>query len=168
MQIPVIETERFILREFRHNTDFESYAGFYASAETRYYGGPLNREAAWRAAAAMMGHWIIRGYGPWAVEEKSSADFCGIVGLWNPEGWPAPEITWGIINSKQRLGIAAEAAVRARRYAFETLHWDNVYSCISSENTASIQLAIKLGATLDRTIESKTRGTVRIYKHSHD
>jgi len=110
MDIPVLETPRLILREFREETDFDAYADFYGSDIAKYYGGPLDRKMAWRAAAAMMGHWIIRGYGAWAVEEKATKEFCGIVGLWNPEGWPKPEITWAVIPSKQRTGFAFEAA----------------------------------------------------------
>ena len=166
MKIPILETDRLILREFREETDFDSYAEFYSSDLTKYYGGPLDRSAAWRAAAAMMGHWIIRGYGAWAVEEKSTGDFCGLVGLWNPEGWPEREITWAIIESKQGRGIAVEAALRSRDYAYDTLGWDSVYSCISAENNASVSLAEKLGATLDRKTDSKTRGTVLVYRHA--
>lgn len=167
MIIPIIETERLILREFRNSTDFEPYAKFYSSEETKYYGGPLDRSSAWRAAAAMMGHWVIRGYGAWAVEEKSTGDFCGIVGLWNPEGWPEREITWAVVKDKQGRGIAAEAAKRSRTYAYEILGWDHVYSCISAENIGSIRLAEKLGAKLDRKIMSQSRGEVLIYRHSH-
>ena len=79
MRFPIIETERLLLREFRDSTDFEPYAEFYSSDLTKYYGGPFDRSAAWRAAAAMMGHRVIRGYGAWAVEEKSTGDICGIV-----------------------------------------------------------------------------------------
>ena len=63
-QIPVIETERLVLREFREDTDFEPYANFYASDLTKYYGGPLDRSGAWRAAAAMMGHWSSEATAP--------------------------------------------------------------------------------------------------------
>lgn len=166
MKIPIIQTLRLTLREFKEETDFESYASFYSSEETKYYGGPLDRAAAWRAAAAMMGHWVIRGYGAWAVEEKASGEFCGIVGLWNPEGWPAREITWAIVEHKQGSGIALEAAQRSRTYAYETLGWDSVYSCISEKNVASIRLAEKLGATLDRKVEHGARGTVLVYRHA--
>ena len=166
-KIPELETERLILREFRHATDFDAYAEFYASERTRFYGGPLDRSAAWRAAATMMGHWVLRGYGAWAVEEKSSGDFCGIVGLWFPEEWPEREITWSVIESKQGRGIAAEAAIRSKSYAMETLGWPAVYSCISSENTSSIRLAEKLGAKLERKIRDPTRGLIFVYKHSN-
>lgn len=167
MQIPIIETERLVLREFRNKTDFEPYAYFYASDLTKFYGGPLDRSAAWRAAAAMMGHWVIRGYGAWAVEEKLTGDFCGIVGLWFPEGWPEREITWGIVECKQGMGFAAEAAIRSRAYAYEILGWDKVFSCIAAENTASIRLAEKLGATLDREIEHETRGNILVFRHAN-
>lgn len=166
MQIPIIETERLILRSFQDDTDFESYANFYASDATKFYGGPLDRAMAWRAAAAMMGHWVIRGFGAWAVEEKATGDFCGIVGLWYPEGWPEREVTWAIVEEKQGMGIATEAALRSRTYAYETLHWDSVFSCISAENYASVGLAEKLGATLDRKIEHDSRGSILVYKHA--
>jgi len=166
MKIPSIETERLILREFKESTDFEPYAAFYSSDMTKYYGGPLDREAAWRAAAAMMGHWIIKGYGVWAVEQKSTGDFCGMVGLWNPEGWPEREISWAIVEHKQGLGIAAEAAIRSKIYAYETMGWDSVYSCIRAENVASIRLAEKLGATVEREIQHAIRGQVLVYRHS--
>jgi hypothetical protein len=30
---------------------------------------------------AEIGHWFIRGYGFWAVEEKATGAYCGQVGL---------------------------------------------------------------------------------------
>jgi len=165
-EIPSIESERLIFREFRQEKDFDTYADFYATEQTRYYGGPLDRSTSWRAAATMMGHWIIRGFGAWAVEEKITGDFCGIIGLWYPEGWPEREITWSIVPGKQGKGLAHEGALRARQYAYETLGWDKVYSCISEGNLASIGLAEKLGAEIEREQEHSTRGKFLIYRHA--
>ena len=165
VKIPTIESTRLIFREFREDRDFDAYARFYATEQTKYYGGPLSRSLAWRAAATMMGHWIIRGFGAWAVEEKATGDFCGIVGLWHPEGWPEREITWSIVPEKQGQGFAYEGAIRARQYAYETLGWEIVHSCILDGNVASIGLAKKLEATLERQEEHPTRGTFLIYRH---
>ncbi len=44
--------------------------------------------------SAEIGHWTLRGYGFWAVEETASGAYCGQVGLWNPEGWAEAEIGW--------------------------------------------------------------------------
>ena len=72
-------------------------AAFYASPISSFYGGPCDREDAWRKFAAYPGHWALRGFGPWAIEEKSSGAFVGLSGLWFPEGWYAPEITWALV-----------------------------------------------------------------------
>lgn len=167
-EIPTIETKRLILREFQEDRDFDAYAKFYATEQTKYYGGPLDRSLAWRAAAAMMGHWIMRGFGTWAVEEKATGDFCGMIGLWHPEGWPEREITWSIVPEKQGKGIAYEGALRARQYAYETLRWDSVFSCILDGNDASIGLAEKLGAKLVRKERHPSRGTFLVYRHTTD
>lgn len=164
-KIPRLETERLILRAFCEETDFEAYASFYASDRTRYYGGPLDRQGAWRAAAAMMGHWIIRGYGNWAVEEKATGDFCGLVGLWYPEGWPEAEVGWSMIEEKGGKGFATEAAIRARDYAYDTLGWDRLVSCIDPDNASSIRLAERLGATLDYEAQHPTRDRFLVYAH---
>ena len=163
--IPTLETERLLLRAFRLETDFDAYAAFYESDITQYYGGPLNREQSWRTIASMMGHWLLRGYGPWAVEEKTSGAFCGLVGLYNPEGWPEREITWAIIEAKQRQGFAREAAQRAKRYARDELGWDSVASCIAAGNVASIELAKKMGAHLHRKAAHPRHGEMLIFRH---
>ncbi|MHA7859257.1 MAG: GNAT family N-acetyltransferase [Henriciella sp.] len=166
IEIPVLETERLVMRAFREETDFEAYAAFYASDVTRYYGGPLTREQSWRTIASMMGHWILRGYGPWAVEEKATGDFCGIVGLYNPEAWPEREITWAIIEPKQRRGFATEAAERAKAYAIQVLNWRTVSSCIASGNQGSIRLAEKMGASLHGRLHHERHGEMLIYRHA--
>ena len=165
-EIPVLETERLVLRAFNEETDFEAYAKFYESDVTRYYGGPLAREQSWRTIASMMGHWILRGYGPWAVEEKATGDFCGIVGLYNPEGWPEREITWAIIEPKQRRGFAKEAAERAKAYALTQLGWKTIASCIAVDNAGSIKLAEKMGATLHDRLQHVRHGDMLIYRHT--
>jgi hypothetical protein len=43
--------------------------------------------------ACLLGHWYLRGYGPYAVGEKSSSRVLGSVGLFYPNDWPEPEIT---------------------------------------------------------------------------
>jgi RimJ/RimL family protein N-acetyltransferase len=93
MTIPEFETPRLKLRAFR-NEDFEPMAMFYASEVSRPYGGPCSRDEAWRKFAVYSGHWVLRGYGPWALEAKDSGQFVGLCGLWFPEGFPEPEISW--------------------------------------------------------------------------
>lgn len=146
---PVIETERLILRPNRPE-DFDAYAAFYATDRARLRGGVKTRAQAWIQFAAEIGHWSLRGYGFWAVENKAAGAYCGQVGLWNPEGWAEPEIGWLMMEGFEGKGYAHEAALRARAYAYDTLGWTRAASCISEGNDRSIRLAERMGATFDR------------------
>ena len=164
MPVPVLETERLVLRDFR-DEDFGPMAGFYADPVSSFYGGPCGREDAWRKFAVYPGHWALRGYGPWALEEKSTGEFVGLSGLWFPEGWPEPEITWALVPAHHGKGYATEAARRALIAAYEDFDWPTAVSVVALANTASARVAEQLGATLDGTVENPY-GTAAVYRHA--
>ena len=68
-----LDTERLRLRMFR-DADLEAYAAMSADPEVMRYlgatGQPLTRQEAWRQMAMFLGHWQLRGYGVWAMEDK--------------------------------------------------------------------------------------------------
>jgi len=147
-----LDTPRLRLRQFVA-ADLDDYAALCADAEVmRYVGdhGPLSREDAWRQLAMLVGHWTLRGYGMWAVEEIGSGAFVGRVGLHYPEGWPEPEIGWALARHYWGRGYAFEAATAALRVAFATLDWARAVSLISPPNLRSIRLAERLGARFER------------------
>ncbi|MEO0360220.1 MAG: GNAT family N-acetyltransferase [Pseudomonadota bacterium] len=161
---PTIRTERLTIRPNRPE-DFEAYAAFYASNRALLRGGIKSRADAWIQFAAEIGHWSLRGYGFWAVEETASGAYCGQVGLWNPEGWAAPEVGWLMMEGFEGKGYAYEAAVRSRAYAYETLGWDEVASCIADGNDRSIRLAERMGARLRERTPREGRPDHLVYIH---
>jgi RimJ/RimL family protein N-acetyltransferase len=150
MDFPVLETERLILRMWR-NEDFEAYAEMCADPDVmRYLGGKtMTRLEAWRHMGFMVGHWMLRGYGHFAVEEKSSGGFIGRIGFLNPEGWPGFEIGWTLARDCWGRGYAIEGARRALEYAFVELDRPHVISLIHPDNRASISVAERLGEKLE-------------------
>ena len=89
-----LETGRLVLRLFR-DSDTDSYAEMVADPDVmRFLDKPVSRQEAWRNMAMVLGHWQLRGYGMWAVEEKESGEMVGRVGCWRPEGWPGLEVGW--------------------------------------------------------------------------
>src|SRR5947209_1983705 len=133
-----LETERLTLRMFRES-DFELYAAMCGDAETMRYigdGQPLPRHIAWRNLALMVGHWSLRGYGLWAVEERSSGVLVGRIGFWNPEGWPDFELGWMLRRGFWGQGYATEAARAALQVAFTQLNRPHVISLIHPDNAA--------------------------------
>jgi RimJ/RimL family protein N-acetyltransferase len=116
----------------------------------RYLGGKtLDRVAAWRHMAFLVGHWQLRGYGYYAVEEKATGDFIGRVGFTNQTGWPGFELGWTIAPEYQGRGFATEAARMLLRYAFEELNQAHVISLIHRDNTPSRKVAEKLGEQVE-------------------
>ncbi|MEO8193273.1 MAG: GNAT family N-acetyltransferase [Gemmatimonadales bacterium] len=150
MTIPVIETERMILREFREE-DFPAYEKLAADiAVMRYLGGKTqNTVEAWRHMAFLVGHWTLKGYGYWAAEEKGTGQFIGRIGFSNPAGWPGFELGWTIAPSHQGKGLASEGARRLLQYAFTELDRSHVISLIHPDNTPSRRVAEKLGETIE-------------------
>ena len=159
-----LDTERLRLRQWRQE-DIEPFAEFCANPATaRFMGGTCGRDEAWRRMAMFLGHWALRGYGNWVLEDKASGAFAGYAGLWNPLGWPEPEIMWGLQAAFQGRGLATEAARAARGYAYRGLGWTTAVSYIAPQNFPSQRVAARLGAALEKSIE--LRGSpVGVFRH---
>ena len=65
-----IETERLILRQFR-DTDWIDLHQYYSSEEATIFtvGRGYAEAETWDITCTMIGHWHVRGYGPYAVED---------------------------------------------------------------------------------------------------
>ncbi len=141
-----IETERLILRPPQAQ-DFDAYAANMADAGAAHFiGGPQVREVAWRGFLASAGAWMIQGYSMFSVIEKSSGQWIGRLGPWFPEGWPGPEIGWGLARSAWGKGYAHEATVASIDWTFEHLGWTEMIHSIHPANQASQALARRLGS----------------------
>jgi RimJ/RimL family protein N-acetyltransferase len=141
-----IETERLILR-LPQAGDFDAYAELMGDEEaTRYIGGHMPRAAAWRKFLQMPGAWAIQGFAMFSLIEKSSGEWIGQAGPWQPEGWPGTEVGWSIRRSSWGKGYAHEAAVAAIDWTFDNLGWSDVIHSIQPPNRASITLAERLGS----------------------
>src|SRR6476659_2064690 len=147
---PELETERLRFRMFRED-DFAIYEKWCANMDImRYLGGKtVERIEAWRHMAYLVGHWALKGYGYYAVEEKSTGRLVGRVGFTNCAGWPDFELGWTIVPEFQGRGYATEGATMMLRYAFEELDRPHVVSLIHPDNTPSRRVAEKLGESVE-------------------
>jgi len=151
IQIPALSTERLLLRPFR-DEDLDAYAAICSDPEVMRYlgdGKPLSRADAWRQMALISGHWHLRGYGMWAVEETQTGMLTGRIGFWRPEGWPGFELGWLLGRGWWGRGYATEGARATLSFAFETLGQKHVISLIHPENRASRRVAERLGERVE-------------------
>lgn len=162
---PELESERLRLRQFREE-DLDRLAEAYADPQVAHFiGGVQERPDAWRRMAMFMGHWELRGYGFWAVEEKSSGSFAGSVGLWKPEGWPEVEVGYWLCSDMHGRGYATEAVLMSRQHAYEALGMTTLVSNIHPDNKASIAVAERCGAVLEGKGVLPKYGEHLIYRH---
>lgn len=146
--------------------DFDPLAAFYASDRSRFVGGPQTAELTWRTLATEVGHWHLRGYGRFAVEERSSGKLCGIIGPFYPLGFPEPELGWDLMNGFEGKGYATEAARAVRDYVYGTLGMTTLISLIAHGNTGSEAVARRLGCVEEPEVFTHERwGELRVFRH---
>ena len=150
LTIPTLETERLILRPFREDDVGALFAVSQDPEVVRFIGDrrvPTLQES-WRAVAGWIGHWAMRGYGQWAIEERSSERFVGRAGIINPAEWPGPEVGYLLGRNWWGRGYATEAASAAMNWGFDQVGFDELISLIDPDNAASIAVATRLGESL--------------------
>ena len=149
-----IETDRLILRVFQ-DEDWRDLHEYYSDEIATRFTLPrkLSQLETWLYMCGMIGHWRIRGYGPYAVEEKVSGKVLGLVGFWYPNKWPSPEIKWALARQHWGKGFASEAARAVQRAGREYIPDISLISLIHQENVASINLAVAIGAKHEKDIQ---------------
>jgi RimJ/RimL family protein N-acetyltransferase len=150
--IPELQTERLRLRGWTA-ADVDAWQRICSDRQTMRYigdGSPMPPGRAWHAIAHLLGHWVLRGYGLWAVDDAASGELLGRVGLYHPDDWPGLELGWLIDRTHWGQGLATEAARAAAAWAFQELQVPRLISLIQPANLASVRVAQNLGATHDR------------------
>ena len=116
-------------------------------------GQTLGRVDAWRQVAMIIGHWELRGFGLWAVEERATGHLIGRIGCHEPEGWPGFELGYALARDAWGRGYAREGAAAALAFARQDLGRDTIISLIRPANRASIAVAEHFGARRTGSVE---------------
>ncbi len=166
MEIPTLETERLRLVEpAAHH--FDAFAALLADPVFVDALGLklMDRNESYRHFCAMIGHWHLRGWGNFIVEEKTTGRFVGRVGINDWEGWPEPELGWWTLPAAWGHGYAPEAARAVLDFVRRNHSRRRLISLIRASNARSLRVAEKLGAGYEKDIEF-LGSPARVYVHS--
>jgi RimJ/RimL family protein N-acetyltransferase len=150
--VPVLETERLILRGHRIE-DFDACLALWTDPDsTQFIGGkPSTREEVWARMLRYVGHWRLQGFGYWVVVEKATGRFVGEVGFGNfkrdiePSLDGMPEIGWVLAPPQHGKGYATEAAQAAIAWAEGHFGPVRTACIIAPDNAPSIRVAERCG-----------------------
>jgi RimJ/RimL family protein N-acetyltransferase len=149
--VPELRTERLRMRAFRYD-DHGRWADVMADPAVGAGLGKPNGftpHEAWQDMSIVGGHWQLRGFGHWALEDADTGELVGRTGLYHPPDWPGMEVGWTVAREHWGKGLAHEAARAACRWAHEELGAGHILSLIRADNAQSIRVAEKLGETLE-------------------
>lgn len=167
IDIPVLTTERLTLRA-PSLLGMDSFLTFMRSDRAKFVGqnADLAPFQAWAAVSNMIGHWTLRGYGLWMIHDRTTDEVIGHCGLLHWYDWPEAELAYCLYDARHEgHGNITEAARAALPYAANTFGMDRVCSYIAPENSASLSVANRLGATFEQNIDLRGE-PAGVYRHT--
>lgn len=145
----MLQTQRLFLRQWKE-ADYDTFANMCANAEVmRYFPKTLDRNESDAMADRITSLIEEKGWGFWAVEERSSGAFAGFVGLHQVKDdlpcAPSVEIGWRLAQGFWGRGLAAEAALACLQFGFEKLKLPEVVSFTTRSNVRSQTVMQRIG-----------------------
>jgi [ribosomal protein S5]-alanine N-acetyltransferase len=167
MTIAIIkETPRLVLRHFTSD-DLNDLTPILADAEVMRYSlsGVKTRSQTKDFINWMLDLYQKKNLGLYALIQQKDRQLIGYCGLleWDFEGIEEVEIGYRLARKYWGRGLATEAAIAVRDYAWNELKIDKLICLIESENIRSIRVAEKLGMNYEKTMIFKGLN-VRVYR----
>lgn len=150
----ILETQRLILREMTQ-ADLADLCEILQDKETMYaYEHAFSDTEAREWLERQLARYAEYGFGLWGVTDKQTGEFLGQCGLTMQDCGSEQILEIGYLFKRKHWhkGYAIEAAIGCKKYAFETLNADRVFSIIRDNNLASQRVAQKNGMTVVKTI----------------
>ena len=145
----MLETNSLILRDLQES-DLPALIAMNQDPEVmQYFPKPYSQAESLRLYQGIQDEVKAYGYSLWAVEEKDSREFIGLVGLHHSDlrifaGKEAVEIGWRLRKEFWNRGYATEAAQACLDFAFQQAGLSEVYSFTSLLNQLSQKVMQKL------------------------
>ena len=146
----ILQSPRLLLREL-NPTDVDALALVLSDPQTmRYYPEPFDRAGVEQWIERNRQRYQTDGVGLWAMEFRETREMIGDCGIIRQqvEDEPLYEIGYHLRRDFWGQGLATEAAVACRDWAFSHLKTERMISLIRPENPPSRRVAERNGMTI--------------------
>lgn len=152
MRMPVLETERLILRRWR-NEDRAPFFAINSNAEVSYWlGGDVTRASCDAGIDRAEASFDEKGFGRFAIERKEDGRLIGCAGMmtvWPDYPFTGLEIGWRLSRSAWGRGYASEAARAALIDAFDRCGLAEIVAYTAGSNLRSMAVMERIGMLKD-------------------
>lgn len=146
--MPQLLTERLLLRPFVW-ADLDWLCELYSDPEVMRFlsdgGRTRDRDTTVQSLSKVFQHWILYGFGIWAVTLRGTKELIGRCGVGFFHDLDEAELSYTIARPFWGGGYATEAAGRVLQHAWEELHLPAVVAHARPGNGPSIRVMEKLG-----------------------
>lgn len=161
MSEPEFETERLLVRRWR-DSDLTALLAVYGDADAMRWvgdGRPITPDECVQWLAVTRSNYEKRGYGMFAIEQRSSPGVVGFCGIVHPGSQPEPEIKYALLRRHWGRGLATEAVSGLLSYGARSHNLARLIATTAPENVASHRVLLKAGMARGelRTNEDGTR-----------
>ena len=146
----ILETERLYLREMQQS-DYTALCKILQDKDVMYaYEHAFDDIEVQEWLDKQIKRYHDFGFGLWAVILKETEEMIGQCGITmqDCDNKQVPEIGYLFQKEFWHMGYASETAISCKKYAFENLNVDEVFSIIRDTNLASQNVALRNGMSI--------------------
>lgn len=143
----VFETERLLVREIERD-DFEQLNRICSDPELMKFVGdsnPLSPEQTLKWIEVTICNYMEKGFGNYAVIEKTGSAFIGYCGLVYSESINQIELIYALKKEYWNKGLATEVAIAMLDFGHSRKKIETIYASIDPLNVASKKVLEKIG-----------------------
>ena len=147
MLLPIIETERLLLRMYRADELESVYRLITDKNVTKFFPDyyTVEKDYVLTSLPRRIERWRKYGFGQLGVFDKTTNQLIGYCGLQYLDNTDEVEIYYGLHKKFWRKGLATEAAKSILRFGFEKLQLPRIVGATHPDNTDSQRVLMKLG-----------------------
>ena len=147
--------------------DLKALLEVYGDAEAMRWvddGSPLTEADARAWLEVTENNYLKRGYGMFALEERTTHQVIGFCGLVHPGGQQEAEVKYALLRTYWGRGLATEAVRELLKYGADSHGLTRIIATVDPENLASQKVLAKVGMAKTELRENEDGSQTQVFE----